>query len=214
MSTSSLLEKYKTLIPNLLPQGRLWKPSEQPTFKALLDSFAVELCRVDERVKDLLREADPRQALELLEDWERIVGFPDECSEEAETLQERRDNVLRALTNVGGLSKTFYEFVGSQLGFTITVENRINFIVGRGTVGQPLTNYFNHAFVVGDTVGNQLQLIGWRYYFNVEMPATAAEVFEVGDTVGNPLVEFSNPLIECTMRKLKPAHAGVTFTFV
>lgn len=213
MASSNLLEKYKRLLPNLLPRGKLWQPKEQPIFKQLLDSFAVELCRVEERAKDLLREADPRQALELLEDYERLLGLPDECSPEGPSLQDRRDQILRSLTNVGGLSKEFYEFIGLQLGFVITVENRVNFIVGRGTVGQPLTNYFNRTFVVGDTVGMQLKEIGWRYYFNVEMPATAADIFVVGDTVGNPLVLFSNPLIECTMRKLKPAHSAVTFTF-
>lgn len=213
MASSNLLEKYKQLLVNLLPRGKLWQPKEQPIFKKLLDSFAAELCRVEERGRDLLREADPRQALELLEDFERLLGLPDECSPEGPSLQERRDQILRSLTNVGGLSKEFYEFIGLQLGFVITVENRVNFIVGRGTVGQPLSNYFNRTFVVGDTVGTQLKEIGWRYYFNVEMPATAANIFVVGDTVGNPLVEFSNPLIECTMRKLKPAHSAVTFTF-
>lgn len=213
MASSNLLEKYKQLLANLLPRGKLWQPKEQPIFKKLLDSFAVELCRVEERAKDLLHEADPRQAFELLDDYERLLGLPDECSPEDPSLQDRRNQILRSLTNVGGLSKKFYEFIGLQLGFVITVENRVNFIVGRGTVGQPLSNYFNRTFVVGDTVGMQLKEIGWRYYFNVEMPATAANFFVVGDTVGNPLVLFSNPLIECTMKKLKPAHSAVTFTF-
>ena len=126
---TTLLEKYKTLLPTLLPRGKLWNPKEQPEFKKLLDSFAVELCRVEERGRDLLREADPRIALELLDDWERLLALPDECSPPAPTLDERRDQILRALTNLGGLSKEFYEFIGAQLGFTIEVNNSINKVI-------------------------------------------------------------------------------------
>jgi len=100
------------------------------------------------------------------------------------------------------------------LGFTTTVKNWVNFVAGRARAGDPLTNYWNRHFVAGSTAGTVLSDIGWLYYFNVEMPATAVQHFIAGSVAGTPLQTFSNPLIECTIRKLKPAHAGVTFTFV
>lgn len=214
------LKKYKGLLPSLLPKGRLWNPLEQPNFKKYLDSLANELCRVDDKVEDLLFQADPRQATidgGLIEEYERLLGLPDECTSEGTTLtlDERRDQITQKLTNIGGLSKTFYEFIGNQLGFTISVDNDVNFIVGRSTVGQALTNYFNVPFTVGCTVGEQLLLIGWRYYFSATLPTAAANFFEVGNnTVGDPLVDFSNDLMECTLQKLKPAHSAVFFKFV
>ena len=213
-SNATDIARYRDLLEGLLPKGRLWNPKEQPTFRKFLDSIAVEPCRVEGRYKDLLREADPRITSELLEDWERLLGLPDECSPEGQTPDQRRTQVTQKYTNVGGLSKEFYEFTAAQLGFsTTTVQNILNCVVGRATVGQALTNYFLEILTVGQTIGKPLQLVGWRYYWNVDMPATSVETLEVGETVGLPLREFTNPLIECTMQKLKPAHSAIFFTF-
>jgi uncharacterized protein YmfQ (DUF2313 family) len=213
MPTQAGIDKYTSLLINLLPQGRLWRPREQPTFLKFLKAVATEFCRVEERVTDALKEADPRESFEILDDWERLLGIPDECTETDRSLSERRQQIVQKLTNVGGLSAEFYEFICAQLGFQVTVENRVNFLAGRGRAGDALWNYFNRHFVAGSPAGMALTEIGWRFYFNVEMPVTAVEVFEAGDVAGTPLREFTNPLIECTIRKLKPAHAGVTFTF-
>ena len=213
-TTPGRIAQYKELLTNLLPKGRLWNPKEQPTFSAYLESSAVEPCRVDDRLRQMLLEVDPRTSFESLDQWESSLGLPDECTPENQTLQERRSQIQQKLTNIGGLSKTFYEFLINQLGFTSTVENRVNFLAGRGRAGDPLSNYFNRVFVAGSTAGTPLREIGWRFYFNVELPATAVTVFTAGSTAGEPLRTFSNPLIECTIKKLKPAHAGVTFTFV
>jgi len=211
---SGLLDKYKDLVRNLLPKGRVWVTQEQPTFSALLDALAVEFCRVEERVIDLLRESDVREANELLDRWETLLGLPDECSPTGQTLDERRDQALQKLTNVGGLSKEFYEFLILQLGFVSTVENRVNFTAGRGRAGDPLNNYWDIHFVAGSKAGEQLDFWGWMFYFNVELPVTSSVHFVAGSVAGTPLVLFSNELIECTIKRLKPAHSAVTFSFV
>ena len=214
MGSSTTIERYRDLLENLLPKGRLWRPREQPTFRALLEAVATEPCRVEDRINDLLFEADPRQTDELLEEWERLLGLPDECSPDGQTPDERRAQVVQKYTNVGGLSKEFYEFTAAQLGFpTVTVNNIRDFQVGRQAVGDALTNYFLEIMTVGQPIGQPLQLVGWRYYWNVDMPASSVETLEVGETVGLPLREFTNPLIECTMQKLKPAHSAIFFTF-
>jgi len=212
-STAGKLAQYKELLVNLLPPGRLWRPKEQPVFSKVLESTAQELCRVDDRVKQMLLEVDPRTTDESLDTWETMLGLPDECSPDEQTPDERRNQLVQKLTNIGGLSKTFYEFVGAQLGFDITVENRLNFVAGRARAGDALTNYFNRHFVAGSVAGTPLAEVGWRFVFNVEMPITAAEHFVAGSEAGEPLRTFSNELIECTMKKLKPAHGGVFFTF-
>jgi len=209
----SSIDKYTSLIKNLLPKGKLWKPQVQPVFNQYLRALAEEFCRVEQRVLDMLFEADPRQTLELLEDWQRLLGLPDSCTFETLDLNELREQIVQKLTNVGGLSANFYEFIGEQLGHDITVEDYLNFRAGFSKAGDPLTNYFNEHFVAGSPAGEFLTNIGWKFYFKVEMPVTAAEVFEAGDVAGTPLREFTNPLIECTMMRLKPAHAAVFFTF-
>jgi uncharacterized protein YmfQ (DUF2313 family) len=210
----SRLQQYKKLLINLLPKGRLWKPKDQPVFSKYLESAAQEPNRVDGRIEDMKTELDPRNAFETLDQWESALGLPDECTPEDQDLNERRNQITQKLTNVGGLSKLFYEENNRNLGFETVVENRVNFLAGRSKAGDPISNYFNRHFVAGSLAGTFLTEIGWRYYFNVELPATAAEHFVAGSVAGTPLREFSNDLIECTMRKLKPANSGVVFTFV
>lgn len=213
-STSGKLERYRQLLVSLLPKGRLWQPKDQPVFNDLLESAAQELCRVDDRRQQLLLEIDPRTTDEALDQWETFLGIPDECTPDGQTDDERRLQIVQKLTNIGGLSKTFYEFIGAQLGFpTVVVENRINFLAGRARAGDLLTNYFNRHFVAGSLAGTRLAEPGWRFYFNVELPITASSHFVAGSLAGTPLQSFSNELLECTFRKLKPANAGVTFTF-
>lgn len=211
--TGSKLDKYIDLYKNLLPPGRLWTPREQPVFLSFITSIVTEFCRVDDRADEMKRTVDPRTASEALDLWESMLGIPDECTPDGQDLVERRSQVVQKLTNIGGLSKTFYEFIGNQLGFDITVENRRSFLAGRSVAGDPISNDFDVPFVAGTECGKQLRLIGWKYYFNVDMPATAADHFVAGSVAGTPIVVFSNELIECTIRKIKPANAGVFFTF-
>ncbi len=215
MSSASKLAKYKKLLINLLPKGWLWRPNEQPVFSALLEADAQELCRVDDKAKLMLTEVDPRTATdaESLDQWENLLGIPDECTPEDQTEAERQIQATQKLTNIGGISKTFYEFVTLQLGFETTVTNWLPFVAG-SRAGDRLTNFFDNVFVAGSPAGMQLREVGWRYYFNVEMPITASTHFVAGSLAGDPLRTFSNELIECTIKKLKPAHAGVTFSFI
>lgn len=213
MAGATKLQKYKKLIQNLLPKGKLWNVVEQPLLGSFIESLATELCRVDDRVGDLLKQFDPRTADLTLEDWERVLGLPDECTPDDLTLDERKNQILQKYTTLGELNIPFYEFIGQQLGFEVIVTDYTDFRAGFARAGDRLTNFFNEQFVAGSLAGEQLTLVGWRFYFEVNMPASAAEVFEAGDVAGTPLREFSNPLIECTMRKLKPAHSAVFFTF-
>ena len=218
---ASTLQKYTRLVRNLLPQGFAWDNVRR---HPLLEGIAGEFCRIGDRCEDLLSNIDPNQADELLEDWETLVGIPDECSGPAEdkTIEERRQQIVQKLVVQGSLSAAYYEQIGAELGFDVQVTNHLSFQVGRSTVVDDLTNYDppRDTFQVGsglfgeNVVGDQLQTPGWLHYFNVNMPLAASESFKVGESqVGQPLVEYGNELLQCTYKRLKPAHAGVTFTF-
>jgi len=214
MPSAGKIALYKQLLVNLLPKGKLWQPSEQPTFAALLESTAVELARIGDRAADLKNEIDPSKTNEAIDHWEAVFGIPDECTPTNQTLAERQTQLIQKMTNVGGISKAFFEFIGLQLGFVVTVEKTKNFLAGRGKAGDPLWNYYNRHFVAGSPAGMQIAEVGWRYYFNVELPITASKHFIAGGSfAGDPIRSFSNPLMECTIKKLKPANSGVTFTF-
>jgi uncharacterized protein YmfQ (DUF2313 family) len=61
---------YKRMMAALLPPGRLWRLIGESVLASLLEACGDELARLDARGTDLLNEADPTTANELLEEYE------------------------------------------------------------------------------------------------------------------------------------------------
>jgi uncharacterized protein YmfQ (DUF2313 family) len=83
---------YARMLKALLPPSKIWKLDADGVLSAVALGSADELVRVDGRVRDLLEEADPRTTLELLPDFERVLGLVSEGS-----LDERRARVVAQL---------------------------------------------------------------------------------------------------------------------
>lgn len=217
MPTERGIEKYRDLLRRLLPIGRAW---EQVKSNLLLKAAAIEYCRVEERASVLLdTEMDPASTDELLTDWETTFGIPDECTPADQTINERRVQLQQKIASTkGAINAQFYIDLAEDLGFDdVTIDDAVRFTVGRARVGDRLTNSDppRSIFRVGTgRVGDQLKTPGWAFFFIIDIPATELEKFRVGTArVGDPLVSFGNELLECTIRKLKPAHDGAFFTF-
>lgn len=84
-------EAYARMMAALLPPGRVWRFVESVLSKLLL-ACADELARLDARVADLLDEAVPSTATELLPEYERELDL-----EEAATTAERRARIVARL---------------------------------------------------------------------------------------------------------------------
>lgn len=82
---------YARMMTALLPPGRLWRTVDGVLGRLLL-ACADELARLDARGDDLLDEADPRTADELLPEYERELDL-----EEAATDDERRARIVARL---------------------------------------------------------------------------------------------------------------------
>src|SRR6516164_3032216 len=94
---------YRDAYLALLPEGQAWP-------KHSIDSVLWQVCdglnnywgTVDARAADLLeQESDPRQALELLPDWERNWGLPDPCFEAQTTITQRQQMLVFKMTMMG-----------------------------------------------------------------------------------------------------------------
>lgn len=207
------IANYRALLVKLLPIGKAWnKVKEHPMFLGL----AVEFARIFDRGQDFLnKELYPGTADEMLTDWEQLLGLPDECTPEGLDVAGRRQQVLQKMSTLGGASPAYFQDLASLSGFNAIVTNYRPFRVGTSRVGEPLTNDFDISFRVGTgRVGQPLRNVGWRFWFQVNVEATNLTRFRVGTgRVGQALVTFSNPLFECTVRKLKPAHMAPFFTF-
>lgn len=83
---------YARMLGALLPPGKLWRLVTGSTLYQLLLGCADELSRVEARTTDLLNEADPTTAFELLPEYESELGL-----EQAATLDERRARIVSRL---------------------------------------------------------------------------------------------------------------------
>lgn len=184
------------MILKLFPRGLAW-PKEPGTvsFK-FAEALADEALRVSEAALKIREEADPRTAYDSLEDFEAMVGLPDECSVEGQTISERREAVIARMTLQGSLSKQFYIDLALNLGFTVKVNNFRQFRAGFARAGDPISN------------GN------WIYTWQVVGPADVSKYFRAGQgEAGQPLRVVGNQLLECTITKNKPAPTIVIFSY-
>ncbi len=189
------LKDYQNQVSRLLPTGEAWNRNEGSTWQKLVNAFADELFRIENRTQDLLNEADPRTTYEMLEDWERAVGLPDECTGLANTLQERRDQIVSKLVKRGNQSIQFFKDLAAPLGYPIEIEEY-------------------DQFHVEDPVGGPLYGVDWMHAFGVIAPLQTIRPFRVNShTVGERLVEFGDDILECIINHAKPSHSVVLFIY-
>lgn len=189
--------EYRELLKALLPPGRAFPRERGTTLDGLLGAMAEELARLDARGERLLVEAIPSTTTELLPDWERVAGLPDNCSGIlSETLQGRRADLVTKLTSVGGQSRAYFIALAASLGFTITITEFRPFRAGLSTAGDSLTN--------GD----------WVFTWQVNGPPVPVIRFRAGQSsAGEPLASWGNSALECRLNKNKPAHTNIIFTY-
>lgn len=180
-------------------------------FSDFLDALAEEPARIEERGADFIDEMDPRTTFEMIDNWERMLGIPDECTptDVELTLYDRRVRVLQKLTTGGGQSRAFFQLIAQQLGYDASILDVINFRdfrTGVSRVGEPLAN--------STDAGGETNEAGWAYTFQLKAPAALTRRFTVGQsTVGERLVLPENTTLECVVRKFAPAHVTVLFSF-
>lgn len=191
-------ENYIELLKGLLPRGLAWTRELGTYFHKMLEAMAEEFARYDVRIgTDLINEADPSTTLELLSDWERVVGLPDPCSEEvSETVALRRSDVIRKLNARGGQSRQFFIDLAAGFGYTITISDILPFRSGRNRCGDRCYDK------------------DWQFVWLVHSPTIISKYFLCGDgRCGDRLRVWRDVELECVINGKKPAHTRVFFTY-
>lgn len=153
------------------------------------------LDRVQWRAEKLLLEMIPRTCRETLGRWERVLGLPDPCTGMLPTIALRRAAVVTKDAAGGGLSRAYFIALAEALGYHITITEFAPFTAGS---------------LAGDVLTNG----GWVYTWQVNAQETTVGVFLAGEGVaGEPLRVWGIDILECALRRLKPAHTHVIFTY-
>jgi len=183
---------YLSQLQALLPPGQAWPREPDAVLTRLLAGLAEGLARVDARAADLLEEADPRTALELLGEWEAMAGLPDACTGPAERVAARRRRVVAQLLMRGGQSRAYFIALAEALGF----------VGARITEHRPAT--------CAGTCADRLYGEPWRYVWRLSVPVSAGVT--VGTCAGGcdeRLRSWGSPVLECVIGRMAPAHTRV-----
>ena len=120
-SESAILAHGEAL-ERLRPPGLVWTSDASSVSRQLYTALGAELARVTGRAADLVREADPRTSVELLEDWERVLGLPGPCGTLEPTVVLRQFAVHAKLS--GSVLRLFVTIAGSPRACTEAPGNR------------------------------------------------------------------------------------------
>lgn len=188
---------YLRQLQALLPPGPAWPKDDAATLTHLLSALAAELARVDGRAQQLVEEADPRTVAELFADWERVADLPDACAQAFggdQTMAQRRNALVGRLTALGGQSPAYFIGLAAALGYAITI-----------------TEFRAHC--VNDDVEQPLYDTAWNFAWQVNAALNTVTAITVDSTVEEPLAVWGSALLECVIKRLKPAQTAVLFSY-
>ena len=73
------VDDYVSALLQLLPDGLFWRKLDDGTrLYHMLEGMAEGFVRLHNKGLDLIEEMDPRTATDMLENWEELLGLPEE----------------------------------------------------------------------------------------------------------------------------------------
>ena len=183
----------------LLPPGIALTREPGAVLTRLLEAVAVQFLAAQEALEQLLAQFDPRNATDLLPDWERLLGLPDDCTPtENLTLGERQRLAYQRLLERGGQSRDYFIEIADDLGVPgCTI-----------TEFRPLTCSDD----CNDALYSTADAYKWRV--NVPQPADDVRLMNCNDDCTDALQFYTPNLIECPIRERQPAHTEVLFAYL
>lgn len=206
-------DDYAEGFANLLPQGRAWPRDPDSTLMAVVGGLSqIWGDPIDRRAADLLeQETDPRSSIEMLTDWERAFGLPDECLAEPLTVADRRTALLNRITLLGAQSREFFISLAAAIGYTIDIIEYSPFMGGISEGGDTRPT---------GTDGEEYRWYGgppeMRFYWTVRVFGARLTWFRGGAGEGGVDHHLEIGLatdLECLLRRYGPAHCQVIFDY-
>lgn len=205
----------------LSPPGGAFPREPASNWGRALRPLAEEHARLEQSAEALLVEVDPRAALPLLPDYERVLG-EDPCLGPATDLpvELRRRVAHQRWTQRGGATPAFFVGLGAALGIEVEVIESQPWEVGLASVDDELIAesgrfewfLFVRSRPLSSQAGLPLLLEDGRPLR--QESATVLTNFEVGASdVDTPLEDFRRSPIECLARRHAPAHTALYFAY-
>lgn len=199
------LDAYASAFAALMPTGKVWsRDRDHPLIQYLRGQASIWALNVVARASTLVEvEALPDTTTEMLTDWERVAGLPEECYDQVEQSPEARRSLLLAkLTSEGGQSPAYFVNLARSLGHPdARITEFSPFRAGRAHCG-------SSRFRTGAP--------DQRYVWRMHVGPSAVSWFRLGKSrcgsAGQAKIRRA-AAVECMIRKLAPAHTTVIFTY-
>lgn len=178
---------YARALKKLLPPGLVWLLDVDSNLSRVFLAVGDELARVEQRGKDWVEETDPRTATETLDDWERVLGLPDEdVLTIPVTDAERRVAIVQKVVRTGGQSRAYFIGLALACGFGVFIDDAYGLTVARcGRL----------------RCGGRLRGRGWAFAWRVDVDTYAT-------------VRLSGAELERVLNRVKPTHTVIVMNFL
>lgn len=189
-------DDFLSAFQKLMPRGPVWQTDPNSVQAMLERGLVTTWSRLNQSDADLLRDAFPATAVELLPEWESALGLPDPCAGAAPTIEQRQRQVVARLTDRGGLSAARYIALAADLGYTVTITT---FSMSRAG-----------EMRAGDLLAGPEANFTWR----VNAPFETINYARAGSMrAGDLLGTFGNTVLECELTARAPAYTKVNFAY-
>lgn len=201
-----------------LPVGEIWPRDPAATLMRLVAAVATVVALWAERAgRFLLIEAFPPSSLDLLPDWERVLGLPEPCLPlEDLTIDERQTIVREKLARRPGSQDRYYFLrIADELGYDVTITEHVPAQCGMSQCGYQLRSEADGKLLVrGAGCGTPYI----RYVWTITIAGPRLTWFAVGAGGGragqDPHLRIRRAEdLECILNKLKPAHTKLVFDY-
>lgn len=218
-------ESYTHALMAYLPLGEVWPRDIGSELYKICRGLMGVVARWGKRTGlFLITEAFPPHSYLLLPDWERVLGLPEPCYPPAQTLAERRLQVLEKLRRrPGGQSRQYFIDIARRLGYyedpPSPYQLPMQLPAQVGKLNQiTITEY--RPFMAGvSRAGDDRWGIAphhMRFVWKIGVPGQRLNWFRAGQSRAseNPHVKIRHAEdLECVLQKLKPAHSRLIFSY-
>lgn len=191
--TAPTVEVAANQLASNLPDGRCWEAKNLPgtNVYATISACGAEFREIQKQIELLAREFNIRLTDQLLPDWEKSCGLPEECIGQMNSLEDRRNAVIIRLRKIPFVTKEEFE----QLAFSLTGLN-VTVVPGSEIEIFPLSfpipfavgnSYFKLYILFNDTIG------GFPYGFAL------------------PFLVGPDKIVECVFRQIVSATVLLIF---
>jgi uncharacterized protein YmfQ (DUF2313 family) len=187
-------EDYLAQFQRLLPRGRVWNRGLELIQDFELLVLMPAWSRLQAALNTLIPDFFPCTTDNLLPEWAETLGLPNDCTGPL-SKQELKLAVCAKFTARGGQSKEYFIAVAKALGYTITITEYAPFRCGINRCGD-------------GNLGDQ-----WAFVWKITAQSPMIYFLVGQSTARERLRYWGDPLLECTLEAIAPAHTILIFAY-